>query len=140
MLCFGASNEYLLGEEADIVLDGNVMEDDSDSGTDVVFDLDASCTSAFDDLDSTINALDEFDKDELLRFADDLSPSNKVGYSSEEPDGSQLRDVRPLMDHLRILMTFLLRVLSTSLAFECFFVLHQFPLNVKHVFYLLKCK
>ena len=34
VLCFGASNEYLLGEEADIVLDGNVMEDDSDSGTD----------------------------------------------------------------------------------------------------------
>ena len=57
------------------------------------FDLDASCTSAFDDLDSTINALDEFDEDELLRFADDLSRSNEVGYSSEEPDGSHVTPV-----------------------------------------------
>ena len=53
MLCFGASNEYLLGEEADIVLDGNVMEDDSDSGTDLGVG-DTGGTDGWDSLDQVL--------------------------------------------------------------------------------------
>ena len=53
VLCFGASNEYLLGEEADIVLDGNVMEDDSDSGTDVGVG-DTGGTDGWDSLDQVL--------------------------------------------------------------------------------------